>query len=286
VKRLRSYSGEEINLLKLFAQMLVNLTLRANQESELNSKNEEIARINKFLETALVKETELGHLKTRFITTTSHQFRTPLTTIRTSTELLDFIAGSLDSVPAEKLRRNISRIYKEVERLTLLMNDVLFFGKADAEHIQFRPVETDCVALIKDLAETHEFVSGDLRKPVVELKGKERLLNIDAGLFSQMISNLLSNALKFSEGKPAPVIRINFTPDSLELEVEDYGVGIPSEDLKNLFNSFFRGSNVENIIGTGLGLAIVKHITELHNGSVSARSVLNQGSVFTIRIPC
>ena len=286
VKRLRSYSGEEINLLKLFAQMLVNLTLRANQESELNSKNEEIAKMNKFLETALVKETELGHLKTRFITMTSHQFRTPLTTIRSSTDLLEFIAGTLDPVPGDKLRRNIYRIHTEVERLTHLMNDVLFFGKADSEHIQFRPVETDCVALIKDIAETREFVSGDRRRPQVEVKGTERLLSVDAGLFSQMVINLLSNAVKYSAGKPAPVVRMKFTTDGLELAVEDFGVGIPPDDMKNLFHSFFRGSNVENIIGTGLGLAIVRHITELHNGTVSARSVLNEGSVFTIRIPC
>lgn len=285
VKRLRSYSVEEINLLKLFAQMLVNLTLRANQESELNVKNEEIAMMNKVLEEALVKETELGHLKTRFITMTSHQFRTPLTTIHSSTELLGFMAETLEPGPAEKLRKNLSRISKEVERLTNLMNDVLYFGKADAERIQFRPVETDVVSLIEDLAETQEFVPGDLRRPRVELLGHETLITVDPGLFSQLIINLLSNAVKYSAGKSEPVIRINFMPGNLELAVKDSGVGIPPADVENLFNSFFRGSNADNIIGTGLGLAIVKHIVELHKGTIDVQSVLDQGTVFTVRIP-
>lgn len=100
-----------------------------------------------------------------------------------------------------------------------------------------------------------------------------------------VISNLISNALKYSKNKPAPRLEIQVDDDNLIIKVQDFGIGIPSDELSQLYKSFFRARNVTNIQGTGLGLVIVKQLVDLHKGKIFVDSVLGEGTIFTIEIP-
>jgi len=277
VNAVRRYNEDEIALLRLYSQMLINLTLRVRNEKE-------IAEIRVKLEASLNHEIEVNRMKTSFITMTSHQFRSPITTIQASAELLNFGLGRQDFAGKEKMQKHLTRIFSEVERLTLLINDVHFIGRAESERVNFDPVPTDLAPLVSDLAAHQVFLSGDDRKPDFYVTGAPRPVSADPHLFTQLVINLVSNALKFSSGRPAPTITLTYTDALFKMEVADHGIGIPEKDISRLFDIFYRANNAENINGTGLGLAIASHIVRMHNGRIHASSKLNQGSVFTVEI--
>lgn len=277
VNAVRRYNEDEIALLRLYSQMLINLTLRVRNEKE-------IAEIRVKLEGSLNHEIEVNRMKTSFITMTSHQFRSPITTIQASAELLNFGLGRQDFAGKEKMQKHLTRIFSEVERLTLLINDVHFIGRAESERVNFDPVPTDLAPLVSDLAAHQVFLSGDDRKPDFYVTGAPRPVSADPHLFTQLVINLVSNALKFSSGRPAPTITLTYTDALFKMEVADHGIGIPEKDISRLFDIFYRANNAENINGTGLGLAIASHIVRMHNGRIHASSKLNQGSVFTVEI--
>jgi len=273
----RQYSEEEIGLLTLYSQMLINLYLRRKNENEITAMRDR-------LELALNEEIEVNRMKTRFITMTSHQFRSPITTIQASAELLNFALGMQDFQGKEKMLKHLGRIFNEVDRLTSLLNDVHFIGRAEADRVTFEPTATDMVTLIRNIAEQEEIQPGDTRKASVSVSGTPRTVYADPQLIGQLIHNLLSNAFKYSSGAKPPEVELAFGESALQIIVSDFGIGIPEADIGRMFGTFARASNVENINGTGLGLSIVKHITDLHNGTVAVRSKLNGGSVFTVEL--
>ncbi|MCB0697954.1 MAG: sensor histidine kinase, partial [Chitinophagaceae bacterium] len=107
----------------------------------------------------------------------------------------------------------------------------------------------------------------------------------DKSLMRHAINNLVGNAFKYSPGKEAPELSIHEQNDNLVIEVKDHGIGIPQEELDNLFTSFYRASNVGNISGTGIGLMVVEHVAKTHNGTITVTSKQTEGSVFTMQIP-
>lgn len=277
VRTERKYDEPEINLLKLFAEMLVNITLRIRQE-------EAAQELTHRLEFALARETELNLMKTRFITMTSHQFRTPLTTIQASAELIGFGVSVLNSPEKVKLTKNINRILQEVERLTSLMNDVRFLGKAGSDRIPFEPAEHDLNSLLSEIVQAQEGPTGDSRKAELNIFGTPRNVRVDGTLFRQLICNILNNALKFSAEKPAPQVKLTYMNAGVAITISDSGIGVPEQDIPRLFETFYRASNVDNINGTGLGLAIAKHIVQLHQGKITFSSKLHQGSTVEIEL--
>ncbi len=242
----------------------VDITDRKRHEQELRQ--------------ALSRETELNQMKSRFISMTSHEFRTPLTSIQTSAELLEMLYAGQEGVVGEKSRRFLTRIQSETARLTSLMDDILILGRVEAGKVMLRATETDLPALIDELFIERPLLYNDDRTIAVEQTGVPRTLKIDPVLFSHILNNLGSNALKYSKGKPAPVLSIQWMEDRVILSLCDQGIGIPDADLQNLFQSFYRASNVENIQGTGLGLVIVKQFTELHHGRIQVKSSENKGT--------
>jgi len=278
VQHYRSYNEEELRLLLLFAQMPVNLQLRSRQEKRSQE-------LTKKIETALKTETELNLIKTRFITMTSHQFRTPLTSIQASAELIAFNIGNLDIPVRGRLEKNINRIIQEVDRLTALMNDVRFLGAAGADRVPYQPVETNLGTLMSEIIENQEPPFGDPRKASLSISGEPRLIQLDPPLFHQLICNLLSNALKYSAGKPAPSVELRYNPEEIRITITDHGIGIPKNDIPRLFETFYRASNVDNINGTGLGLSISKHIAQLHGGEILIKSEELAGTVVTLVLP-
>lgn len=236
------------------------------------------------LRKTLQKEAELNQLKTRFITLTSHEFRTPLTTIQTSAELLKMATENPGRDSAEKSQRYINRITQEVSRLTNLMNDILVLGRIEAGRIAMNARPTDLVRLTRDLLDAGHFLQSDPRSLQLSVVGNPVLVEVDSTLITHIYQNLFSNALKYSPGQADPVVTLEYFDDRCRISVRDYGMGIPERDMNNLFQAFYRASNVENIQGTGLGLTIVKQFVELHGGKLFVETAENSGSCFVFEV--
>ena len=237
------------------------------------------------LKIAYTREAELNAMKTRFISMTSHEFRTPLTTIQSTTELLSIHLEKQDLIDKERINRYVDRISKEVLRLTALMNDILVIGKIDAGKITYQPVKTDLIALISEILEGGQLIRNDDRHLTLHYTGTNTPVYLDPMLFIHIITNLATNALKYSKGKQSPHIQVTYLTESVIIDVIDYGIGIPKHEQKDLFQSFFRASNVENIQGNGLGLMIVKQFVEIHQGKLIIESDENKGTRFSIEFP-
>ncbi|MFM7328376.1 MAG: ATP-binding protein [Bacteroidota bacterium] len=255
------------------------------KENELQVKNVELEKIREDLEVALKKETEINSIKSRFISMTSHEFRTPLTTIQSNAELLSIFLGGLKLSDGRAPSKYIGRITSEVSRLTSLMNDILLMGRIEAGRVPFNPVQTNLEEFFDELLETHPFDPLEQRKIEFRISGTPRPVSVDPFLFNHILVNLISNAIKYSPGKPAPEVLVIFGERATAVQVVDHGIGIPQSDLESIFDSFYRASNVENIQGTGMGLAIVKQFVDMHNGTVRIESTQGAGSTVTVTLP-
>jgi len=246
--------------------------------SEHKRAEEEVRR-------ALDKEKELGALKSRFVSMTSHEFRTPLAGILSSVELLRHYGTRL---PEEEKVELFEQIEASVERMTSMLDNILLIGRNDAKGLRFAPTSIDLAALCRELAEeASRSRPGAPDRPRLELQlaGVEQPLLLDPTLLRHILGNLLSNAFKYSPRGGQVTLIARHAGDSVQLEVSDQGIGIPPEDQQRLFESFHRASNVGNIAGTGLGLSIVKQSVELHGGSISVGSEPGQGTRFSVTIP-
>lgn len=230
------------------------------------------------LRISLKNERELGELKSRFITMASHKFKTPLTTVLTSVQLIKNYNAS-DS--PEKIDKHIARIISSVNQLTDILNDVLTVGKLQEGDILFSPVTfniKDHIAMI-----VAEFENDQNKEQHIFYKhsGKE-IVVLDPILLKHITTNILSNAIKFSTKKPLVEIKTKWINGRLILSIKDYGIGIPPEYRKHLFEQFYRASNAINIQGTGLGLHLVSKYVDLMNGTMHYTSELEKGTQFVI----
>lgn len=256
---------------------------RLEKEIEVRQAAESALRESESeLKAALEKEKELGALKSRFVSMASHEFRTPLSTILSSVELIEAFqkAGRPD-----KSSKHINRIKNAVKHLTTVLNDILSLSKLEAGEV--RP-EMENFSFREFFQEVMDDVQGQL-KPGQQLRHNDdyddREVHLDKRALRHILFNLLSNASKYSaEGKPIDC-RVKFGDEQLHITIQDHGIGIPKPDQKHLFRRFFRAQNVENIPGTGLGLNIVRHYVDLLGGSIELESELGKGAVFYVHLP-
>jgi PAS domain S-box-containing protein len=244
---------------------------------------------------ALAKEKELTELKSRFIAMASHEFRTPLTTIQSSSELLEYY--SQEWVHEKKLA-HFHRIQTSVKHMTKLLNDVLIIGRAEAGKLTFEPalldLESFCHNLVEELQvnDTHQHTINfncvqELEKfaSVDSSLVQSKLLYMDETLLRQILENLLSNAIKYSPKDSVIGFALRYSSTQAVFQVRDQGIGIPIKDQPLLFESFHRATNVGTIAGTGLGLAIVKKCVDIHKGQVAVESEIGVGTTFTVTLP-
>lgn len=230
---------------------------------------------------ALVKEKELSELKSRFVTMTSHEFRTPLTTILSSAELIEKYGHKWAE---EKKKQHLIRIQVAVKQMTQLLNDVLLIGKAEAGRIEFKPLLLDLTKFCNELVDEIQISNRD-RQIVFDNQFNLPYAYLDEKLLRHILSNLLANAVKYSPQGSAVKFDLTCDGQTLTFRVRDAGIGIPTADLPNLFDSFHRASNVGTISGTGLGLAIVKKSVDLHAGKIAVESEVGVGTTFTVNLP-
>jgi signal transduction histidine kinase len=234
------------------------------------------------LMTAVQREKELSELKSKFLSMASHEFRTPLATILSSSELLERYAERID--PKEKASL-LQSIEAGAKRMNALINDVLTLGRAESGVLRLNPARLDLRELCERVVREFRIAQG--RSHAVRFSDTFDLpaVEMDERLLRHILENLLSNAAKYSPEGSDIAITITRQAEHVLIEVQDHGIGIPEQDQPRLFESFHRASNVENRPGTGLGLAIVRKAVDLHGGSISFKSSPGKGTRFSVRLP-
>jgi PAS domain S-box-containing protein len=239
------------------------------------------------LQKSLVQEQEVSKMRSRFITMASHEFRTPLAIISSSTGILQNFS---DRLSAEKKDKHLETIQKTIKHIIQLLDDVLMINRAEAEKIEFKPEALDIIAFSRILKDQIEGTSSK-HTIAFSLNASEPILDdtlvvqFDPKILRQILTNLLSNAIKYSPENSLINFSLTIENDQLIFKIQDSGIGIPETDKVNLFASFYRASNVGSISGTGLGLAIVKKCVDQHKGEIILDSEVGKGTTFTVIIP-
>jgi signal transduction histidine kinase len=239
---------------------------------------------------ALIQEKELSGLKTRFITTASHEFRTPLGIISSSTGLLEDYDHKLDR---PKKLKHWQRIQSAVKHMTTLLEDILLIYQTDAGKLECKRSEFDLIGFCQELIEELEISSkaeGRFNFTITHTDADIVLTDgflvcLDGKLVRQILTNLLSNAIKYTLGDNQVQFDLTCTQETVRFQITDRGIGISADDQVRLFQSFHRGNNVNNIPGTGLGLSIVKRCVDLHSGTIDLTSEVDVGTTFIVNLP-
>lgn len=244
----------------------------------------EIKNYQNSLQVALEKEKQLGDLKSRFVTMASHEFRTPLSTILSSVSLIDKYTSVED---LEKREKHVKRIKSAVGNMKDILEDFLSLGKMEEGKIQLNP-ELLTPAELRDELEAVIQEMQRLTKPSQQITHTFTVTedcNVDRKMLRHIMTNLISNAIKFSPEGSSVDVSCENKKNELAFTIQDTGIGISEADQKHLFERFFRAENASNIQGTGLGLHIISRYLDLVNGHIELASKLNKGSTFIVHIP-
>jgi PAS domain S-box-containing protein len=231
---------------------------------------------------ALEKEKQLNELKSRFVSMTSHEFRTPLATILSSAELIEYYGHKWSE---EKKLQYLQKIQASVKHMTSLLNDVLVLGKAEAGKLDFLPKEIAIEPFCRELVEEVQ-LSTSSHTINLQVQTPPWQAFLDEKLLRHILTNLLTNAIKYSPDRDRVDFEVFYQSEFIIFRIRDYGIGIPQSEQEKLFDSFHRASNVGNISGTGLGLAIVKKSVDLHGGKIEVNSQIEAGTTFIVTLPC
>ncbi len=238
-------------------------------------------KLEKEIINALKYEKNLSEMKSRFISVASHEFRTPITAVAGSVDLLLNYPERL--IPAKRIEL-LNRIAAGADRMKSIVEEVLVLSRADAGKLEVNKGEVELAGLFKDIVEEAEVGDKNRHRFAIEFQGENRPVHTDAKLLRPIISNLLSNAIRYSPAASLIEITIHREEKVFRFEIQDEGIGIPAQDRANLFQPFYRASNVGQIGGTGLGLNIVKRYTELLGGKIHLAPT-EKGACFHVAIP-
>lgn len=233
---------------------------------------------------AVSRELAVARLQADFVSAVSHEFRTPLTTLRSMSEMLE--RGRVPN--EERKQRYYSLISRETQRLHRLVEDLLDFGRMEAGKKRYDMRPTDMATLVSEVVAD---LSQEHAAHGFEITIRETAPGFvfgDPDALRTAVRNLLENAVKYSAESRRVDVEVRNAEGRVSVIVQDYGMGISHADLKRIFRKFERGSaaKASSIQGTGLGLAMVHGILHAHRGSVRVESQENRGSIFTLAIPC
>lgn len=247
--------------------VIIDITVKHKAEEEL------IRSLN--------RERELSELKTRFVSMVSHELRTPLTSIRLSAEML---LNYKDFPKTEKTTKKLLTITDSIDHLARMMEDVLFLTKSDSGKLPFNPKPIAITPFIQEILDQIR-TCWPGRTIRTTLPSETLTHGIDPNLLRHILNNLLTNALKYSNGSKPVSFTAEERNEHLRFTVIDRGIGIPEKDRLLLFESFHRASNVGATSGSGLGLSIVKRAVERHGGTITLQSQEGKGTTVTVSIP-
>ncbi|WP_439488703.1 ATP-binding protein [Algoriphagus sp.] len=253
-------------------------------EEKVKQRTQELYNANRELTKALEKEREINELKSRIVLNVSHGFKTPLTSILSSAQLLQIYAEK-DHPFKAKITKHAFKIENSVRALNNLLTSVLFFGKADANKIQYKPKKMFLGAFVKEVLDT---VNAGRENDVTikaELINLPKIITSDQELLYQVFENLLSNSVKYSKDGQEVLFKLEYADSKLIGTIKDQGIGIPQTEQEQLFDRFFRAKNVGAVEGSGLGLSIVKKCVDVLKGEISFVSSPKSGTTFRVEIP-
>lgn len=282
----------ELDGLRYVMGLVSDVTRRRRVEKELQRTNAELEerveqRTMELLSTqedlrqALEAEKEINALKSRFVSMASHEFRTPLSTIMSSVDLL---ARYTEGMQEERVHKHIERIRAKVRELTAMLNEFLSLDKLEQGLVACSPTEVDVVHLAIELIEELRALAKPGQEIHYDHMGDDRTVFQDRNMLHNVLSNLLSNAIKYSPENKRIDLFTEISDGRFIIRVKDEGIGIPEEDQQHLFERFFRASNAFTVQGTGLGLNIVRKYLDLMGGDISFESKPGTGTTFTAEL--
>lgn len=242
-------------------------------------------QLMKELQQSLNKERALNELRAQFVSMASHQFRTPLTVIQSGIELMQIYIEGISEQKQQPFKKQFLRIESEVSRLQDLMNDVLLLGRAEANRTPYNPTFGNIIQFCRDIIESrYNNQDYNNRKVILYIFGTAQEVMFDAKLLDHTLENILSNAFKYSN-KGDIKFTITFSETTVNIAVKDQGIGIPANEIENLFQPFYRATNATEFEGTGLGLSIVNEFIETHGGKLFVESEIDKGTTVNIQLP-
>ncbi len=278
----RKWHAHEIVLVEAAGRELEDAVGRARIRQELLHARAVAEEKAQKLEESLEKEKQLTSLQADFISMASHELRTPLAIIDSAVQLTRRAVRKAGS-EASYMEKQLDKIHKAVVRMDLLVSGTLSLSRLDMGRVQFNPSHFNLRQLVEDIVQRHVELSGN-----IELKLDIDILPArfwgDAMLLDQVITNLITNAIKYSRTHGCVVVSGEANPLEVRIKVCDEGIGVPPEDLPKLFDKFVRASNTTGTPGTGIGLYIARMLTEMHGGQLTVQSTLGHGSTFCISL--
>lgn len=234
------------------------------------------------LQRALKAEQELNSLRYRFLTMTTHEFKTPISTILSSVELLETYGERWST---EKRNDHINRIKTAAQRLNQMLSEVLEVNRVESGAGLEVSEGIDLIQLCHEVMNEIQQADQNQHPLIFVHTGDLNRVKADARSLRNIVSNLLSNAVKYSNPGNEVLLELSTYPDHFWIKVHDRGIGVLEKDRENLFEPFYRGENVNSIPGTGLGLTIVKRSVEAMGGDIQFEDKPGGGSIFSVRIP-
>jgi|GEM_PF-1738548 len=234
------------------------------------------------IQKALIAERNLNILKTRFIAMISHEFRTPLTSIMLSTDLLKIYSEKWNDIERMK---HFNRIQSTVLTMTKLMENVLIIGRLESGDFEFNPVSVDLDSYCSNLNDNIEEIYMHDKQIVYVNNCPDTEIKLDENLLGLILNNLLTNAMKYSFKNGLVNFEVSCENGFVVFKISDYGIGIPLSDQEHIFDTFHRGSNTSSIAGYGLGLTIVERCVKEHKGTVEFSSEEGTGTTFIVKLP-
>lgn len=248
----------------------------------LKDEIQEHSKAQKELKIMLNKEKELSEMKTRFVSMVSHEFRTPLTVIRSAAQMLVKFKNSL---PENEKEDYLNRVVRTVDILTDLIENVLFIGRQESHNEQPPTSQVDLVAFTENIISEFKMTLLKKREVSFDYAGTSSDLLVNEKLLRLILVNLISNAAKYSPPESPIEVKLYFDSENFVYKVRDFGIGIPEEEQQKIFSLFYRADNVGGAAGTGIGLSVVLNSIQSLNGKIDLASKVGEGTTFTVTIP-
>lgn len=268
-------SGETVGAILVGQDVSELMKYRQSLEAKVEERTGELLR-------ALKKEREVVELKNRFVSIASHEFRTPLSAIQAS---VNFVRQNGKRVDNGEINLRLDNIETQVQHMTSLLDDVLIYGKSDSGKIQIFPTKVELPDFLNKIVAEVEHSTRHTHVVQKDFQTLPAIVTTDEKLLRSILTNLLSNSIKFSPQKNRIFFHSSFAENCLIMSIRDEGIGISPHDRSRIFEPFLRGREATHIEGTGLGLSIVKKAIDLLSGHIQVQSTLGKGSLFTIKIP-
>lgn len=231
---------------------------------------------------ALENERELNMLRSQFVSMISHEYRTPLTEIMLSTDLLKRYG---DNWNKEEKNKHYQRIQETIQKMIKLMENVFIIGNINSNKFAIQVDEFDLIPFMDSLINNINHNFDDKVKVNIDYDIHENRVLYDENLLSLIVSNVVINAIMYSEKEGEVRVNVIERPGEYHLLVEDDGIGIPDEEKQKVFEPFYRGENTKSVSGYGLGLSIVKKCVNLLDGDIKIHSELNKGTQIEVTLP-